>query len=318
MSLERRIALVGLALVLAGCPSRSARDDLLDGGATDARNTDGALTDARNSDARPIDAGSPDAAGTPCDLLTHHINADSECVANLCDGSTTTRILFIGNSYTAANTLANLVRELAMAEGCPVEVDSSLIGGARFSTHAQNATTLAKIAVGGWDFVVLQNQSQVPGWRPADVLSGSVPHAESLATAIASASPAAQIVYFQTWGRRDGDAGNCGYYPLVCTFDGHTQALAEGYAQYAAATGGDIAPVGTAWKVVVDSTSPPFPSADLWSGDGSHPALRGSYLAAAVFFGRIFKGSPVGNPYSAGLSVVDAAFLQDVAAPFGQ
>ena len=73
--------------------------------------------------------------------------------------------------------------------------------------------------------------------KPADVLSGSVPNAVSLVDAIRAENPDARIVYFNTWGRRDGDALNCSYYSLVCSFAGHTQALAEGYAQYQAATG---------------------------------------------------------------------------------
>jgi len=245
-----------------------------------------------------------------------HFDANGTCVADLCADGSPKRILFIGNSYTSVNNLPSLVRELAAAENCQVEVESSLVGGAWFANHVDNATTQAKIASGSWDFVVLQNQSQVPGWKPEDVLSASVPHAESLASSILSASPDAEIVYFVTWGRRAGDALNCGYYPLVCTFEGHTQALSEGYGQYVSATGGDLAPVGSAWKTVVDASNSPFPSDDLWAGDGSHPTLRGSYLAASVLFGRIFRASPVGNVFTAGLEPVDASFLQETAGAF--
>jgi hypothetical protein len=42
--------------------------------------------------------------------------------------------------------------------------------------------------------------------------------------------------------------------------------------------------------------------------------LAGSYLAACVFYAKIFGESPVGVNYSAGLADETAAYLQQVAA----
>ena len=47
---------------------------------------------------------------------------------------------------------------------------------------------------------------------------------------------------------------------------------------------------------------------------GSHTNLRGSYLAACVFYATFYGESPVGNPFRATLSPGDAAFLQQCAA----
>ena len=52
----------------------------------------------------------------------------------------------------------------------------------------------------------------------------------------------------------------------------------------------------------------------MYAPDGSHPNLRGSYLAACVFFAMFYGDSPVGNPFIATLSAGDAAFLQQCAA----
>ena len=162
---------------------------------------------------------------------------------------------------------------------------------------------------------MLQNQSQVPGWKLQDVTNLSLPYAILLADRARSSNAGIEVTYFQTWGRRDGDSQNCGYYPLVCTFVGHTQALADGYGLYESNTGDDIAPVGWAWKDVVESASPPFDPNSLWSGDGSHPSARGSYLAALIIYQQLFHTSATGNPFTAGLDGGDVTFLQGIASP---
>jgi cysteine-rich repeat protein len=265
-----------------------------------------------------IDAGIAIDAAAASDAGTDAATTVDAATAIDAGAPSITRILFIGNSYTSANNLPALLEGLADAENLPVHIESSTPGGARFLNHLSNAGTMAKINAGGWHHVILQNQSQYPGFRPEHVATSSLPNAEALATAIRSANPNAEVTYYATWGRRDGDAQNCNYYPLVCTFAGHTQALIDGYSMYEASTGDDIAPIGSSWKDVVDSTSAPFASAALWSGDGSHPTIRGSYLAALVLFGRIFHTPAEGTSFAAGLSQTDASFLQSIASPYAR
>src|SRR5437879_10870437 len=84
-------------------------------------------------------------------------------------------------------------------------------------------------------------------------------------------------------------------------YDGHTFISLE---QQAA-----LAPVGYAWMArLTDSLDP-----DLWQDDGSHPSVAGTYLAACVFYARIFAQSPVGLTYNSGLDAKVAAKLQQVA-----
>jgi cysteine-rich repeat protein len=243
------------------------------------------------------------------------VNVDVQFVPDSCSKS----ILFLGNSYTSSNNLPHHVAQMGRAMGCAVQTDSSTPGGARFEDHLVNTTSLEKIASREWDVVVLQNQSQVPGWKPADVTADSRPNAGALVDLIKQSSPDARIVYFATWGRRDGDAQNCAYYPLVCTFDGHTQALQTGYEIYETWTGDTIASVGLAWKAVVDDPDAPFDPSTLWSGDDSHPTLKGTYLAAAVLYQSIFGTSATGNGHDylgdgVGLSIPQAWYLQGIAA----
>ncbi|HEY4001564.1 MAG TPA: hypothetical protein VGO93_22005, partial [Candidatus Xenobia bacterium] len=52
----------------------------------------------------------------------------------------------------------------------------------------------------------------------------------------------------------------------------------------------------------------------LWQGDGSHPTVAGTYLAACVFYQMFYHQSPVGNPWHDTLDGNVAARLQDVVA----
>lgn len=229
------------------------------------------------------------------------------------DEITPVKVLFIGNSYTSVNDLPNLFAELASTKGYKIETSRVTPGGYRFESHAANSVTLDAIAAEQWDFVILQNQSQVPGWKPLAVETHSLPHAQTLVNAIRANKADTEIIYYVTWGRENGDTQNCGYYSLVCTFSGHTQALLDGYSIYQDATGGALALVGSAWETVVDDIDAPFSSADLWSADGSHPSITGSYLAANVLFVAAFNESPLGASYISTLSAGHATYLQQIA-----
>ena len=55
------------------------------------------------------------------------------------------------------------------------------------------------------------------------------------------------------------------------------------------------------------------PELELYQSDKRHPTLLGTYLAACTSYGAIYKKSPVGNPYTAGIDPATARFLQSVA-----
>lgn len=228
-------------------------------------------------------------------------------------GNTTVKVLFIGNSYTYVNNLPDLFKQIAASKDYSVETTMVAPGGYWFSQHAVDANTLNTINSDQWDFVFLQNQSQVPGWKPADVTVNSLPHAETLADTIKANNIDTEIIYYVTWGRENGDAQNCAYYPLVCTFDGHTQALLEGYSIYQNSTGGKLALVGSAWKAVVDDIYAPFTSGDLWAADESHPDVLGSYLTASVLFATAFNQTPLGADPPGNVSDTNTAYLQQIA-----
>ncbi len=221
----------------------------------------------------------------------------------------TTKVLFIGNSYTASNNLPQLFADLALSLGDTVLVDSNTPGGYTFQGHTTNAATLAKINAQDWDFVVLQEQSQLPSFSPPQVAVDVYPYARMLDSLIHVNDSCTETVFYMTWGRKYGDAGNCVNWPPVCTFTGMQQQLRDAYVQMANDNDALVAPVGQAWKEswFTDSTI------NLWWTDNSHPDVAGSYLTACVMYATLFRKASSIATFYAGLPPATAQYLQQIA-----
>ncbi|MDP4826582.1 MAG: T9SS type A sorting domain-containing protein [Flavobacteriales bacterium] len=229
-------------------------------------------------------------------LLVLSLNADAATIKSL----------FIGNSYTYYNTLPNVVSDVAASMGHSLIFDSSAPGGYTFNQHTSNATTLQKIAADEWDFVILQEQSQIPSFPLSQVEQDCFPYAEQLCNLIREANPCARPLFYMTWGRENGDSQNCANWPPVCTYQGMQELLSERYIQMAADNDAWVAPVGNVWQTVMAD-------APLYAADGSHPSIHGTYLAACTFFAVMFNESPVGAAYPAGVTAQQALAIQEAA-----
>ena len=88
-----------------------------------------------------------------------------------------------------------------------------------------------------------------------------------------------------------------------------TAALAEAYT----AAGNDndalVIPAGLAFARVVKEQ----PKINLYVADKRHPTLAGTYLAACTTYASLFRRSPVGLKYTAGLDEGTAKLLQEAA-----
>ncbi|MFN7913642.1 MAG: DUF4886 domain-containing protein [Bacteroidota bacterium] len=221
-------------------------------------------------------------------------------------GTKTITCLFLGNSYTYVNDLPLLIDSLAKANGDDLVYDQNTPGGHTFNNHFNNATSLAKINLQAWQYVVLQAQSQEPSFSPAQVNVQTLPFAIKLDSAINQNNTCSQTVFYQTWGRKFGDASNCGFYPPVCTYTGMQNRLRASYKLFADTTKSIMSPVGEAFRASISYS----PALDLYSGDQSHPSMEGSYLAACVFYEVLFKKSVINNSFKAGLANNVASHLQ--------
>jgi hypothetical protein len=111
-------------------------------------------------------------------------------------------------------------------------------------------------------------------------------------------------IFFLTWAHREGlpDFGLQDFQTMQFQID-------IGYMRIAQELSAPLAPVGYAWLLALGQNS----KMDLWQPDGSHPSVQGTYLAACVFYAVIFRQSPKGLTYQAGLTTETATFLQQIA-----
>jgi hypothetical protein len=88
-----------------------------------------------------------------------------------------------------------------------------------------------------------------------------------------------------------------------------TAQLAEQYTQAGNENNALVIPAGLAFAQAVKKR----PELNLYANDKRHPSLFGTYLAAATVYGSLFKKSPVGLQYTAGIEIENAKFLQTIA-----
>jgi hypothetical protein len=219
------------------------------------------------------------------------------------------KALFLGNSYTAVNNLPQLVSGLAAAAGDSLFWESNNPGGYTFGwdpvAHARDPLSLSKIREQAWNFVILQEQSQIPA-IPALRDSCMYPGSAILHDSVKSNNTCTRVLFYLTWGRRFG--GQQCFEPNYCSTDfvdffQMQDSLTAAYHGIAFSLNDWIAPAGEAWRLVLSTTG-----MVLHSGDDSHPNLNGSYLTACVFYSCIFHKRAHGNSFTAGL-MADSAFL---------
>jgi hypothetical protein len=254
-----------------------------------------------------LGAGGNGAEGAP-------IQVGGENAGQLCESDEPFNILFVGNSYTHFFEMPQLLADMAASAGCNVNAEMVAPGGTQLNRHAQSGETLSALGSRKWDAVVLQNFSQLPSQPLEKVRKNSLPAVKTLVDTIHQNDPSTAIYYYVTWGRRDGDKKYCSGNPLVCSPQGHTAALYRGYSLYQDELGGALVNVGGAFMHAYEDRRSPFAYKELFDPDGSHPSLKGSYMAASVFFATLFNASPEGLSYPQGLSETSAEYIQRVAA----
>ncbi|OYU96883.1 MAG: hypothetical protein CFE21_00940 [Bacteroidetes bacterium B1(2017)] len=217
------------------------------------------------------------------------------------------RILFLGNSYTSVNNLPQLLYDLAASGGDTIYFDSNAPGGYTLQGHSTNAESLGKIQQGNWDFVVLQEQSQLPSFPIEQVESETFPFAHALDSIIKQTNACAKTCFYMTWGRKNGDASNCAEWPPVCTYAGMDSLLNLRYTMMADSNQALLAPVGVVWKYLRAN----YPTIELYQSDESHPSYAGTYLTACTFYSILLRKDPSLLSYSYMLSATDAASIRN-------
>ena len=199
-----------------------------------------------------------------------------------------TEVLFIGNSYTSAHSLVNMIENVASSAGHSLNCVPQVVPGATLAQHAQSTATYAAIQSKIWDYVVLQPQSQETT-MPMNVFStNTFPIVEQLLDSLRTMSKCARPVLYQTWARKYGDAQNCASNPPVCTFSGMDSLLNVRFRMMADSLKTVLSPVSEVRNKVVELDS----TIELYASDGSHPNTAGVYATACTFFTIITGADP--------------------------
>lgn len=222
------------------------------------------------------------------------------------------RVLFIGNSYTHYHDLPEMVKQIAshagMHEKMKISSTSFTPGGCTFKKHLENPELLKALGNGKWDFVILQEQSTAPAKSTKSVIENVYPYAARLDSLANSGNPDAKVIFYMTWGHKDGFAPAAEYYPLITTYEGMQDRLITSYIEMAQENDAMCAPVGMAWKRVREER----PYNTLYWPDRSHPSRLGTYLAANVIYTTML-GKPYQSTWTDNLDPELAEYIQQVA-----
>lgn len=218
------------------------------------------------------------------------------------------RVLWIGNSFTFTNDLPEMVQKIASSKNMKLSCTRALVGGEQLSGHLKRQNLLDHLKRGGWDYVVIQEQSSNPALPTQQVITKTYPYAQKLCELAKANSPKVKIIFFMTWAHKYGNKNYVKNYPLDDTYEGMQERLKISYLEMTYDNNAWCAPVGMAWKKVREER----PNLVLYHHDLEHPSVIGSYIAANVFFTTIYQRQ-YQTDFTAELSIEDAEYIQQVA-----
>ena len=196
-------------------------------------------------------------------------------------------VLFIGNSLTYWNDLPAIVA--ALADSAKVKRLSWVqvaFPDFALEDHWAQGSALSALRSRTWDVVVLQQgPSSLPENR-ANLIEWSNRFNTEIRKA--GGKPALYMVWPQSNRQQDFDNASTSY-----------QLAAE-------SVQGMLFPVGEAWRAAWRRSS----TLPLYSGDGLHPNVNGSYIAALVMFQLLYDRTPVGLPERLRLGVSGSPVLE--------
>lgn len=225
----------------------------------------------------------------------------------------TKRALFLGNSYTHFNYLPQMTANVAASAGKTLIFDMNAPGGYYIGQHVTNAVSLAKIQIGNWDNVILQDQSLALAY-PGYFMNG-IHSSIQMDSIIKANNQCAQTMFYATWGRKNGDSYICSQpyceVNTVITRDFYqmNNDIQTHYKVFADSLKASMSPVGTVWANIRQH----HPTIELFDPDESHPSLAGTYAAACSFYAAIFRSDPTEITFNGGLSDTDAESIRQAA-----
>lgn len=171
---------------------------------------------------------------------------------------TTLNILMVGNSHTATNDMASLVRNLLVSGGTVQKVTTKTSIGGLLNDQATNPSLLQDIKSKKWNVIILQGALVSSSHKYKYSQEGGIQLAKL------ARQSGAKTLLFAEWPRQGWD--EAGYQMKV-------------YEEIARASASEVVPIPWAFRNALQVE----PKLNFWT-DGNHATLIGSYLAAATLY----------------------------------
>jgi hypothetical protein len=209
--------------------------------------------------------------------------------------SSALNMLFIGNSFTQRNDLPGLIAAMAAERGIAIKHRLISAGGASLRNHWNAGHAAKAIVSGGFDYIVLQEQSTLPV-KNAKRMAENVRLFDEVIKQAGS-----KTVLYMTWARQLAPESK--------------QAITDAYLSIGGEIAAIVIPVGVVWQKLLAMTDQP----QLYDRDQNHPSPAGSYLAGCVFLAKLLDLNPVGIVSGGGgLDVGEKKALQSAAWKHGR
>jgi lysophospholipase L1-like esterase len=178
-----------------------------------------------------------------------------------------TKVLFIGNSYSFYNDLPGMLEKLAKANGKNIETKIVARNGASLQEHWNEKKALKTLNGENWDFIVLQERSSIV----RDKTGLALKYAGLFDDAAKKIN--AQTLLYSTPAYKSEKNRLASY---------------QAYLKLADKLKAEVVPVSPAFEKVFSK----LPQIELHAPDGVHPNPTGTFLAAYLFYSKIFGNSP--------------------------
>lgn len=231
--------------------------------------------------------------------------------------SDTTRVLFIGNSYTFYNLYPMLMKEIAWNEGHYLDCTTYLHGGYTMKQHLADHVSCETIERGGYDYAFLQDQSLHSLRIGTSADQDVVGYMGKMKAKVEQHSPKAKCIIELTWGRKNGNDATkhkklqdlvAAHPEYFTSYEAMQKVITAKTTAMAQELGAGLSLVGVAWEIVRRER----PDIELYVKDCYHPSYAGSYLSAAVGYLTLFP-EPFKADTPARLNPEVAKYLRSVA-----
>ena len=202
---------------------------------------------------------------------------------------------FIGDEYSDANSLVQLIQYMGIQVRRPFEIAPSRITppNTTLGHHLKNTELPKAFKDVKWNYVIIQENRDEVINKPEDATANATILAD-----IAKRN-GAKPVFFMTWANKDKPEQH--------------KDLLKVYENLALKNNCRMSPVGIAWERARKLA----PNIKLYRDDTevSYPTPHGTYLTAACLFVTLFRQSPIGQKQTGfkTISEKDALILQKIA-----